>query len=52
MRSALTYRAARKNAAREQKRDWRTVPLAQLKLKHSRSAINVKAVSTAKEPAQ
>ncbi len=50
MRAAETYRAARRNAAREQGRKWSSLPLAALRLKHSRSEIKVRAVPTLKEP--
>lgn len=50
MRAPETYRAARRNAAREQRRDWRTLSVAELRLKHSRSTIQVRAVPTLKEP--
>lgn len=65
MRAGSTYRAARRNAAfrryegkvdgdnmifKKIARDWRTLPLAMLQLKHSKARIIVRAVPTLTEP--
>ena len=43
MRDPTTYRQARRNAAKRHRLDWRNLPFAALKLKHSRATITVRA---------
>lgn len=45
-RDGRTYRAARRNDARRIKHIWSRLPLATLRLEHSRANIAVKAVPT------